>query len=239
MRIAGIDGCPGGWVCVTRTDDHPIQVAVFPDVGSLMASVGDVDVIGVDIPIGLSERDPRQCDVEVRRLLGPRGASVFPAPVRAALAGSDYPAACALSEQACGKRLSKQVFNILPRVRDMDRVLSANPSLAARTYEVHPELSFAMMRSGAPMSSAKKTAQGREERIALIEQVFQDDARDPSTLVFHRLRPLVPRRAVGDDDLLDALAVLWTGGRIGRDHAMQVPRVEQRDAVGLRMAIVA
>lgn len=58
----------------------------------LVSSADDSDRIFVDIPIGLPNGpEGRLCDREARkRLRGRRAATVFPAPVRAALAADTY-----------------------------------------------------------------------------------------------------------------------------------------------------
>lgn len=229
--IAGADGCPGGWVRVLRNAGGQIRVDFFRDVVSLLAASRACGVLGVDLPIGLADDGPRTCDVETRRLLGVRGASVFPAPVRAVLEASDYAEACARSEAACGKRVSRQLFNILPRIREMDAVLRADPRRARRVHEVHPELSFAMMNRGRPLALSKRTPEGRRLRQRLLQRALG--------AVFERLRGEVDHRQVRDDDLLDALAVLWSAGRIARGEALVVPPGEPRDAVGLPMVIRA
>ncbi len=69
----------------------------------------DIEVIAIDIPIGLPETGPRECDVLARRLLGrARASSVFPAPIRAVLGAKDYQQACAIRHKIEGKKMSKQ-----------------------------------------------------------------------------------------------------------------------------------
>jgi predicted RNase H-like nuclease len=81
------------------------------------------------------------------------------------------------------------------------------------------------------MTHAKKTNEGRVERRALI------DARWPG--VVDRLASTLPRGAWAPDDLLDAVAVLWTAHRLARGEAVVRPDPPARDATGLRMSITA
>ena len=58
-----------------------------------------------------------------RRLLGkPRSSSVFPAPVRATLKATNYEEACRLSMNAHGKSMSKQAYEIIAKIREVDEL---------------------------------------------------------------------------------------------------------------------
>ena len=120
--VGGADGCPGGWVCIERdTITGDIFGDVFATTQDLMERGRYLAVLTVDIPIGLTDAEPRECDRQARRLLtSRRGSSVFPAPVRAALEGATYSECCDLSAAACGKRLTKQAHAILGRIREVD-----------------------------------------------------------------------------------------------------------------------
>ena len=76
--------------------------------------------------------ESRKCDIEARRRLGPRGSSVFPTPVRLSLEAVNYTAACLASYESCGKRLSKQAFALVPRIREVDEILALGPHSAIR-----------------------------------------------------------------------------------------------------------
>ena len=229
--IGGADGCPGGWLCVERdTVTGEIFAEVLPKTRDLRDRAQQLAVLTVDIPIGLSETGPRQCDVEARRLLTSlRGSSVFPAPVRAAIDAATYTEACERSEAACGKRLSKQAHAIMWRIREVDEMLRAEPELQGRVREIHPEVCFCAW-AGRPMRHAKRTVEGRAERLALVNEHFRD--------AFDDLRPSIAQRLAADDDLLDAFAALWTAERILRGEARTVPRVPPEDRYGLRMEMV-
>ena len=227
MTLAGVDGCRGGWFAVL--DDGALSgvvAATFADVLAL-----GPDLVAVDIPVGLPEAGPRACDVAARRALAPRrGASVFPAPVRPALAGATHAEASALHRTADGRGMSAQAFGIVPKIVEVDRVLRARPDAAARVAEVHPEVSFAAMAGGAALAWSKKTAEGYAERVALLRPTFGDA---PERIVAER-----PKGLVAADDVLDAFAVLWTARRIAAGTAHALPDgPPPRDAYGLAMAI--
>ena len=228
IMVAGVDGCRAGWVVVSvpRIGDGPAEVQVQPDLRAVVAEVeaGRLAVAAVDIPIGLPSRGPRTADVLARARLGPRRGSVFPAPARAVLGATDYLDACMRSRRACGKAISKQLFNILPKIADADAAVS--PALQARIVEVCPELSFALL-TGTPMPQAKSTAEGRSDRLEALAPVFADVDR-------HAERP--PRGARADD-VVDAFAAAWTARRVASaDHVAFGGETDER---GLRMEVVA
>ena len=82
--MLGLDGCKGGWVGALLSPGGAVSWHFLADLRAGLAL--GADVVAVDIPIGLPDAGPRRCDQLARARLGPRGSSVFPAPVRAALA---------------------------------------------------------------------------------------------------------------------------------------------------------
>lgn len=178
----------------------------------------ELAVIAIDIPIGLSDSGARECDVAARKLLQPHGTRVFPAPPRVALAHvDDYDAACRASIAATGKSLSKQTWNLLRSIAEVD-ALAADP----RLLECHPELAFALMQ-GHPVDERKKTPEGRARRLNLLRR-WLPDLGDP---------------AYGDDGL-DALACAWSAARIATGTALTLPAGEvPSDDAGRPMRICA
>jgi predicted RNase H-like nuclease len=81
--IAGVDGCPDGWVVALEDLDSGDLTSGWGVTFALaLALPQHPRVIAVDIPIGLlSAAQPggRGCDREARKLLGKRGSSVFSA----------------------------------------------------------------------------------------------------------------------------------------------------------------
>ena len=190
-----------------------------------------LDLLGLDMPIGLPDSGPRLCDLEARRRLGfPRGSSVFPAPIRSLLHARSYLEACALSFEADRKKISRQTWAILPKIRDVDSLLRDDPELQDRVREVHPEVCFSIL-AGRPMEYRKKRKQGQEERVRLLETVF-------GAACLHAA--LSDRRALGCplDDLLDAFVACWTAERIYRGREVTLPAAPPRDSAGLRMEIL-
>ncbi len=231
MHVAGVDGCRSGWVVARLSARSPTslqleQVWVVADFASLLRQVTDIELIGVDMPIGLpaaAERGGRLCEREARARLSPRRSScVFSAPVRAALSAPDYPTALAIhrgsSSEAIG--LSKQVYFLFDKLRQVDAALT--PTIQKRIREVHPELSFAAMNGGVALAP-KKSPAGRAARVHLLER--------------HGLTPPPIPAGAQHDDLLDALAAGWSAARLAHGVGERLPHRPARDARGLLMEI--
>lgn len=179
-------------------------------------------VVGIDMPIGLPATVSRHSDGEARQYLGARHSTIFPTPDRACLSAQNHADACALSTAACGKAISVQAWNLVGKIREVDRQVS--PVLEDRVCEVHPECSFAAMNGHQPLES-KHLPEGLIQRNALITQHF-------GTV------PPTPRGA-RPHDVLDAYAVLWSTERFAVAGHFTFPRSgEQRDERGLVMRIV-
>jgi predicted RNase H-like nuclease len=232
MRVVGIDGCRAGWLCVVYDETSTLTPQFQPTFAAVLASCPDAACIGIDIPIGLGEHLPRECDTEARRLLGwPRRASVFAAPPRSLLASPDHRTAVMTSQARFGRGVSAQAFGIFRKVREVDAMM--RPEFQQRVVEVHPEVSFWAMACGRPMTHSKKTEAGFAERRLLLSQAFPA-ASIPSTRA--EARRLAP--CGGPDDLLDAMAAAWTALRAARDEACRLPGDPPHDERGLRMEIV-
>lgn len=206
-----------------RPGDAP-ELSLHLRFEEVLSLVPRTAVLAVDIPIGLPRAGRRACDREARALLGPRRSSVFSAPTRDLLHAKSF-------EEVRGRGLTLQGFHILSRIREVDALVTAELQAAVR--EAHPELAFLSL-SGHPMRFGKKTAEGREERLAALEaggpwpaprQAFARDAR--------RFR----RADVALDDILDAYALAVTARRIATGSARRLPAHPEVDERGLRMEI--
>ncbi len=229
VLVAGLDGCRAGWVLATvpLRAPGPLRVEVVTDLHDVVAGLvaGRLAAAAIDVPIGLAPVGPRRVDREARRRIGARRSSVFPAPVRPVLAATTYAQACSISRAVSGRGVSRQVFGILPKIHEVDRLQS--PGLQARLVEMHPEVSFTEL-AGAPMHHAKRTPEGRLERVRALRHAFEDTDADAVTEA--RLRGSQP------DDVLDALVGAWTARRYARGSHVQLGG--DLDETGLRMEMV-
>lgn len=164
----GIDGCRAGWIWVRVKTGGGFVSGVSPTLASLVAQHPDATDYFIDMPIGISDEIPtRACDAAARSLLQQRRSSVFVPPCRSALAAADYATANALNRLYHGKGLSRQAYNIGPKILEVDAFLHARPAYQHRFFEVHPEVCFLGL-AGQPMAHGKKTEAGREERLRTL-----------------------------------------------------------------------
>ncbi|HUP62449.1 MAG TPA: DUF429 domain-containing protein [Thermoanaerobaculia bacterium] len=221
-KIAGVDGCRSGWIAVVK-DGASLDTRLCASDEELLALFSECAVVAIDVPIGLAERGPRSCDHHARRLLGRRASCVFPAPLRPLLASTDYAEANRVSNRLQQRGISKQGWAIVPKVAQIDRVLQRRRELRGRVYEVHPEVSFAMWNGGTPIAASKRSKEGLAARRELALSHF---ASIPD-----------PPRGAREDDVLDALAALWTAERIAAGRAQSLGDA-RADLTGLPMRIV-
>jgi predicted RNase H-like nuclease len=179
-----------------------LSVEVVEHIGVVLDRVrrGELAAVGLDMPIGLPDAGPRASDAMLRARLGPRRSSVFATPPRPLLACTNHAEAVALGRAIDGRGISIQAFNLLPKIAQVDAAI--DPGLIETVVEAHPESAFAEL-AGTPLTTTKRTAEGRAERLALLARPFP------------RSRALLTTRLTGaaPDDVLDAAAAAWSARR--------------------------
>jgi predicted RNase H-like nuclease len=243
FKVAGVDGCKAGWLVAIvevkgkgrsfELRDMPLPVKSFKEVLSIKKK-SNCKIVCVDIPIGLRDGNgERECDKEARKMLKHRGCCVFRSPIRRCLKAPDYRSACAISQQHTSppKKLSKQTFNILQKIADVDSHLSRSHNLQRRVREIHPEVSFCVLNGGKPIAHSKKKPAGRRKRIKLLVSIF------PNVKQILKRKP----KKVAHDDILDALVAAYTAAQVAVGNAATLPQdplPNNKDSKGLRMEIV-
>ena len=224
--IIGVDGCRSGWLGVIWDGGRVASAAVYPAFCDILKL--EARFIAVDMPIGFPERAQaggRACEQLARKLIGLRRSSVFSSPARITLSAGDYAEASRLNRSASDNiGISSQAFNISPKIREIDALMT--PDLQSRLAEVHPEVSFRLMK-GQELAHAKKKAEGRAERHTLLKQAGFPLGKLTSP----------PKGGWGEDDLLDACACAWSALRLAQGKGLRLPEVPECDARGLRMEI--
>ncbi len=235
--VAGVDGCRAGWLSVLRdlTGTAPPQLILLPRFSDILVSDIDAAIIAVDMPIGLPETicgPGRVAEQAVRPLLGDRQSSVFSIPARAAVMCDDYREACreALLRSEPPRKVSKQAFNIFPKIREIDSLMT--PELTGRIFEVHPEVAFWRLNGKEPMALPKKIRNrpnpaGLDERRSLLQGLGYG----------REFLKQIPPRGAGPDDLIDAAVCAVIAERIARGKATPMPDPPGRDGRGLSVAI--
>ncbi len=243
--IAGVDGFRQGWIAAIRFPDGAFAAQPFARFADLLAALDGDATIAVDMPIGLLDRngpDGRGPEKPLKKHLGKMAPAVFPIPSRPAIYAapgpfSGLPAILEGFKEACDvarqtseppKAFSLQAFGLFPKIRELDALLRADQTLAARVIESHPEAAFQRLNCERPLSFKKKAAgaAGIRERRNL--------------LLAHSLPPALLDQSfpgVGMDDLLDAAALLFSAARFARGEAKPFPDPPGRDAFGLPVAI--
>jgi predicted RNase H-like nuclease len=228
--LCGVDGFKEKWRAVlgnfgsgeVRLRDLPLEeILDLPERPAIIA---------IDVPIGLPEvtlPGGRACDRLARRLLGPRGASVFAPIGRICLQLDDREQASRLSIARGGIGIGAQAWGLRQKLLQIDTLMT--PAEQRLVHEVHPEVSFCEMNGGQPLLQRKKTADGERQRVRSLKRGGFPDS---------FLSPLRNLRS-GRDDFLDACAALWTAERIYRGTAKRIPSADepQQDQRGLDMAI--
>lgn len=208
-RVLGVDACKKGWVGLS-SDSH----GYFGRTIAALVEAADADrpiqVVAIDIPIGLPANGPRQADVLARKLVGRRASSVFSTPIREALAAATHAQATAISVEATGKGMSQQAYALRAKILEVDAW--ARETSDRRVIEVHPEVSFATM-SGCPLVHPKSTWAGAEERRAILRA---EGITVPAELG-------LAGEIASSDDVLDAAAASWTAARVAGGVAVSYP----------------
>ncbi|HTS39028.1 MAG TPA: DUF429 domain-containing protein [Xanthobacteraceae bacterium] len=238
--LAGVDGCPAGWmVAFIRTGEAEVRLRIVARFNEIFSAVEAPAIIAVDMPIGLPERagkGGRAAENAVRPLLGARQSSVFSVPARGAIYATDYRAACRLALAASDppRKVSKQLFNIAPKIREVDEALRAEPGFVARVFEVHPEVAFWRLNGGRALTQPKKVKSRPYAPGLVLRRELLRAAGLPKDAV-----DAAPPDGAGADDLIDALACAAVARRIHAGAAKPFPDPPERDKFGLPMAIWA
>lgn len=216
-------------MCCEMHEDGGVAFSLVERLGAIDAACG---LCCVDMPIGLAERGVRAADVVAKRVLGRWNARVFLTPARGVFASADYPAANVLSRELTGKGLSKQMWNIMPKIREVDDALRDEPRLRGVVRECHPEICFWGL-GGEVIGANKKTPEGFAARLAVLER-FMPGARD---LIPDAMR-MLPRGAAQTDDVVDASVCAVTAAGVWDGSLRTLPESPEQDGRGLAMEMV-
>src|SRR5262249_30023778 len=229
--LAGFDGCRSGWVAAfVRAGGEEVRVRLLPRFAGALGAPEAPVIVAVDIPSGLPDRigpHGRGPECAIRPLLGARQSSVFSVPPRAAIFAPDFAAACAaaLAASEPPRKVSKQLFMIAPKIREVDAVLRADAALPARVHEVHPALAFWRLNSERGLDQPKKVKGVCYEPGLALRRDLLIAAGLAASVVMS-----APPKSAGADDLLDALACAAIARRLHAGAARPFPDPPGRDA---------
>jgi predicted RNase H-like nuclease len=227
-RVLGVDACKAGWVGIALGGGpaRAYFAVLIEELVLAAESDGPVEVIAIDIPIGLPDSGRRKADEQARAIVGPRRASsVFTTPVRTALEAGDYAAAVAENRRRAGQGISRQAWGLRAKLLQVDHWARQG---GRRVVEVHPEVCFARL-AGRQLTHSKATWAGVEERRALLSG---------AGIILTGLLGAAGAKA-GVDDVLDAAAAAWTAQRVAVGRALCVPDIPETFSDGIPAAIWA
>ena len=215
--VIGIDGCRAGWITAKVGDKNSLIFHIVENLNDDYLKQSNLSYIGIDIPLHLSHTGKRLAEIEARGLLKKRACTIFSPPTLNALMAKNYIDACDVNFKECGKRISKQSWNLFPKIIEAHTFLENNSISKLGVFEVHPELSFMAMNDMNLIEVSKKTDIGKEIRIKLIQKFFPNFS-------FESVRNKYKKNQVLDDDILDSISVLWSTQRIVDNIAQFVPK---------------
>jgi predicted RNase H-like nuclease/predicted enzyme related to lactoylglutathione lyase len=201
LRVAGVDIAGRGWAVVVLEGDEVVEAYRCERFAQALRT--DVEVIAVDVPIGIPESGVRPADEAARRFIGSRGSSVFSTPIRAVLETPTYEKARERALELTGKSVPKQAYSLARYILEVDEYAHDD----ARVIEVHPEVSFFEL--GHRPLPPKRRTDGWAERRRLLEEAGIDV-------------PAVAQR-VREPDLLDATIAAWSARRYALGQALPLP----------------
>ena len=232
MDVVGVDGCRGGWFAVALGSGHNWAIDVYKTIGELWNAMNSPSMMLIDIPIGIPDYNQRICDLQARKLLGPRGSSVFAVPCRKVLQARSYRQACRINKRTMGFKISIQTWNIAAKIKEVDTWLQNTQLARRRVRESHPELCFWALAGKRAMAHSKKTAQGFTERFSILTKNYLQTGN-----IVRQALDRFRRKDLARDDILDAL-VLAVSARFSAGIPKTVPLKPPVDKRGLAMEIV-
>ena len=214
MNVLGIDGCKFGWIVATLSQKQ-IEFYLVEHLDKLENFFLNETIVGIDMPVDLITSNSRSADIQARQLLKSRASTIFNAPVIDALYEKNYESASRLNFEKTQKKISKQSWYLFNKIKQIQKFKKEHVGFSF--YEVHPELSFMAMNDMRVIVEPKKTPEGQTMRRTMIKSLF------PS-FNFDLVRQKFNKTDVADDDILDAMAVLWSTQRIVDKMAEFVPK---------------
>ncbi|MFD7441730.1 DUF429 domain-containing protein [Streptomyces sp. NPDC059909] len=230
VTVLGVDACTDGWVAVELRDGRFAGARLVTDLRSLLREADEarsgagVEVVGVDMPLGLLDEGWRRADAEAAALLGRLRSSVFRVPPRAVWQEEQYEAASRRCRELTGAGLSRQSWALAAGLREANGCLTE--AGGDRLFEVHPEVSFWALAGETPLPYRKKSWAGQMARRSLLGAagvVVPDELGEAGR--------------VAPDDVLDAAAAAWSAHRIAAGRARSLPDPPQYDSRGRPIAI--
>lgn len=166
-------------------------------------------------------------------MLSGKASSVFNTPCRQAVDESDYPNASNVNFKIMGRKLTKQSFAIMPKIKELDSFLHNHPKWKNRILESHPEYCFFLLNAGAPIPENKQTTEGSMKRRNILNKYYSE-----CDGLLEMFKSKYPTLSAKTDDFLDALALAVIGGIGLKTGYHSIPKCPSVDARGIKMQII-
>lgn len=221
---AGIDGCKSGWLMVKHSEEG-YAFGVYSNIQDLVIEHTDIQRVLIDIPLGLSGASfKRTIDARLKKELGVRHSTVFMSPCREAVYADDYETAKAKNKRIEGKSISIQAFHISSKIREVDTFITSGRH-SVQIIESHPEFCFKHLNNKNILLSNKKSLEGEQERLNILSK-YDAELVD----VYQKIRQATLRKAVANDDIIDALCLVLVNqlaGKLGLQILADDNRVDE------------
>lgn len=228
---AGVDWARKGWFAVFLTADGGCEGDFYPTLWNLWRDQGDdINRMLVDIPIGLCEDTKRACDVAAKAYIGPRQqSSRFYTPIREAVYAQNIDLG---KERHRGAdtdfSIQNQAWGLVPRIREADAFVE-DCDASSKVLETHPECCFVALNDHEHLSNSKKTEEGIEERLQLLDSATEIDVREFYEDARSIFREPSYAPVIGDkDDIVDAL-VAAVSAAFTEEELPSLPRDAEPD----------
>lgn len=225
----GIDWMKPYWLAaeICGTDLRIRRLSSIADINNYYSNA---DAVLIDIPVGLPENAAENMvrpDREARDYLpAGRKSTIFPVPCRQAINAENYAEASSKNERILGKKLTRQSHAFSKMIHQVEGFLEANIGWKNRLLESHPEVAFQALNGGNGLQHSKHTAEGLQERIAILRSY----GIDPVSL----FAGFTPKQY---EDILDAVC-LAVSGKLGCENGFHTfPETPAYDSCGLKMQI--
>lgn len=192
-KWAGIDGCKGGWI-LCEVSQSAVQLSFLKHLNELCADC--YEAVLIDIPLACAVNGHRSSEVAGKKILKQRSSSLFFTPVKEAIEEKEYCKSLEINRRRIGKGFSKQMFYLFPKIIE---AIAWKAKYPFHIFESHPELCF-LGWMGFPPKFSKKSKEGLEERLRLIERL------DLCALSGYQRNPF----SNCQDDVIDAIILALT-----------------------------
>ena len=225
----GADGCRGGWIAAVIRDGA-LSLGRYSGLKELTEEI-PFDSCLIDMVIGLQgSAEQIRPDSAARKILKGRASTVFPAPCRKAVYGKTKEERQEANVQVLHKKFISQTDAIIPKMREVDEFLQANPSYKNVIQESHPEVCFARLK-GSVLMTSKHDPEGIRERAAVIRNYFPDVTEE-------WIRSRSAAMKCGEDDVVDSICLAIVANLMLQKKTETIPPEPETDDTGLLMQMV-